>query len=220
MKTATLAQIGGLSGSIGDDLGTQRIKLDGDAIQLALNDPKHLFRVRVRELALEHFPLGKIETPGVLNLVSFTPTKFGCTIWRGPEKGNGLEGEEEQDKRSLLKTTFDPATITEANLQTGLKKNESVISGEVKRARLVAKMVQADARFAQTLLEEKGQKTLRFLHDTLCITCLEFLGTTLCGPGRRCAIYLYRLHDGSWYWYCDLLDHGRGADNPALGFAI
>ncbi len=221
MKTATLAQIGGLSGSIGDDLDKQRIKLDGDAIQLALNDPKHPFRVETRELALKHFPLGKIESPGILTLCPFTPAKFGCTIWRGSASGNGLEGEEEQDQRSLLKTTFDPATITEANLQTGLEVNEPVISGEVKRARLIAKMIQADARFAQTLLEEEGHKTLRFLYDTLGITWLEFLGTVLRDPdGRRYALCLFRRDDGSWVWILNWLDFGRNASLLALGFAI
>ncbi len=220
MKTATLAQIGGLSGSVGDDLGRQRIKLDGDAIQLALNDPKHPFRVETRDLAMKYFPLGKIESPGILTLLPFTPEKFVCTIWCGPAKGNGLEGKEEQDERSLLKTSFDPATITEANLQTGLEGDEVVISGEVKRARVILKMIQADARFAQTLLEEEGQKTLRFLHDTLEITWLEFLGTVLRRPnGNRYTLCLYRRDDGSWYRYSDWLDNSRDADNPALGFA-
>lgn len=220
MKTATLAQLGGLSGSVGDDLGKQRIRLDGDAIQLALNNPKHSFRLKVRELALEHFPLAKIESPGILTLAPFTPEKFGCTIWRGEAKGNGLEGKEEQDERSLLKTSFDPATITEVNLQTGLKADEVFISGEVKRARVILKMIQADARFAQTLLEEEGQKTLRFLHDTLEITWLEFLGTVLRGPsGDRYALCLFREGDGSWG--CDFrwLDNDRFARSPALGFA-
>jgi hypothetical protein len=194
--------------------------LDGDAIQLALNDPKHPFRAETKELALKYFPLGKIESPGVLTLLPFTPAKFGCTIWRGGVKGKGLAGEEEQDKRSLSKTTFDPAKMTEANIQTGLNEGEQCISGEVKLARLIAKAIQADARFAQTLLEEEGQKTLRFLHDALGITWLEFLGTVLRDPdGYRCALCLYRKGDGSWNWYYYWLDDDRRAGNPALGFA-
>lgn len=220
MKKATLGDTGALSGKLGDDLRQIQNKLDGDAMREALNNPQHPFRLETRELALKHFPLGKIESPGILTLKPFTPEKFGCTIWKGPANGKGLEGEEEQDQRSLLKTTFDPASITEANLQTGLETGELCISGEIKLARLIVKAIQADARFAQTLLEEEGQKTLRFLHDTFGVTWLEFLGTVLRPPlGHRCALCLCRKDVGSWLWNYYWLDLDRNAHNPALGFA-
>jgi len=153
----------------------------------------------------------------------FNPETFigrGWKIWRGPKNGDGLIGEEEQDKRSLALTQFDPTKITKANFQTGLKAGEVVITGEVKLARVMLGMIQADAKIAEALYKEDGQKTLRYLFDILGVTWLEFLGTILRAPdGCRYVLYLYRDDSGEWDWVCDWLGGVRGASHPALGFA-
>ncbi|TAK57792.1 hypothetical protein EPO17_01015 [Patescibacteria group bacterium] len=154
----------------------------------------------------------------------FDPSTFigqGWTIWKGEASGNGLSGEEEQDKRSLIITELDASKLTkEGNFLTGLEGNESVIVGEKKLARLIVKAIQADAKIAEALYKEEGQKTLRFLYDTLGVTWMEFLGTVLRGPGGgRFALCLCRLGSGGWGWCCDWLDSGRDAGNPALGLA-
>lgn len=153
----------------------------------------------------------------------FNPETFigkDWRIWRGPKDGDGLAGEEEQDKRSMALTTFDPTQITQANLQTGLNKGETVITGEVKLARLIVQQIQADAKFAEALYQEEGQKTLRYLYETLGFIWLEFLGTVLRRPdGRRFAISLYRYDSGEWDWNYRWLDFDRGASRPSLGFA-
>ncbi len=155
---------------------------------------------------------------------TFNPSTFvgnGWAIWKGPAKGDGLKGDEEQDQRSLALKEVDFRGMTkEANFLTGLEGKETVVTGEVKRARLIAKAIQADARIGQALFEEEGQKTLRWLFETLGITWFELLGTTLRGSGGgRCALYLYRQGGGSWGWHCYWLGNFRDARNPALSLA-
>lgn len=124
---------------------------------------------------------------------------------------------EEEDRRSLALTEFNVAKIL---LQTGLNEGEAMVTGEEKRRRLMGQAIQLDAKVGQTLFEEKGQVTLRWVHEHLGVTWIEFLGTVLVGPyGIRYALFLYRLDDGSWYWNCVWLDHDRYANYPAVGLA-
>jgi hypothetical protein len=125
--------------------------------------------------------------PSTLNIDRtnpFDPAKFigeGWSIWRGPKDksdpkySKGLEGDEEQDRRSLAITEIDPAKLL---IQTGLKDKETTIVGEEKRARLLLESIQADAKIGEALYKEEGQATLKWLHKTLNVTWLEFLGTT------------------------------------------
>jgi len=164
---------------------------------------------------------GPLILPKMFNPTTFPVGRDGRRIiWKGPANGDGLTGEEEQDARSLLLTEIDFTKLTkEGNFLTGLECSEAFLNYEIKRARLIAKMVQADARIAQALYEETGQKTLRFLHDTLGVTWIEFLGTTLRGShGGRYALYLHRLPDGSWDWHCCWLDVSSSISNFALSF--
>ena len=153
----------------------------------------------------------------------FDPTTFiaqDWTIWKGPSDGTGIEGEKWQDGCSLDITEIDPRAIGKNNFKTGLEGEETVITGYVKHARLSGKTIQADAKIAQALYEEEGQKTLRFLYDTLGVTWMEFLGTILRSPDGHCsALYLCRRGDGKWVWHCLFLDDARSASDPALGFA-
>jgi hypothetical protein len=165
----------------------------------------------------------QVSKPSILKIDRtnpFDPAKFigeGWSIWRGPKDGKGLEGDEEQDSRSLAITELDP---TKLFAQTGLNEDETTVTGEEKRARLMLKAIQADAKIARVLYEEEGQTTLKWLHKTLNLTWIEFLGTTLRSPGgRRNALYLYRDGDGSWSWGCYWLDYNRHASYPAVGFA-
>ncbi|MBP9701927.1 MAG: hypothetical protein KBD47_03025 [Candidatus Pacebacteria bacterium] len=123
----------------------------------------------------------------------------------------------EEDIRAHSIVEFDVQKII---LQTGLNEGEAVVTGEVKRTRLVSQAIQLDAKVAQTLFEEKGQVTLRWMHEHLNVTWIEFLGTVLVGPnGYRFALDLRRSVDGSWGWYCYWLDFDRGANSSAVGLA-
>jgi hypothetical protein len=212
---------------------TNRKKWDGRKLQLILGLPATEFDGVFAALINSYQPPALPEpvqivvTPPTDPLVlpkTFDPTQFisnGWTIWKGDPIGKGLQGDEEQDPRSLALMEVDFTIFTKGgNFLTGLEGSETVVTGEVKRARLIAKMIQADARIGQALFEEKGQTTLRWLYGTLKITWFELLGTTLrSSNGNRYALYLDRRDDGSWYWNCHWLGNSRYAYIPALSLA-
>lgn len=154
----------------------------------------------------------------------FDPATFigeGWTIWRGLPKGKGLEGDEQQDARSLALTEVD---FTKARFETCLE-GKTKITGEDRLCRLdkldKKDLIRADAKFGQTLYEEPGQKTLRWLYETYGVTWFELPGTILRGPrGYRHFLSLYRKDGGRWYWNFNWLDVDRHAESPALVFAI
>jgi hypothetical protein len=137
----------------------------------------------------------------------FNPTAFIGKGWKI----------DEEDIRALAVVELD---ITKMLVQTGLNEGETVVTGEVKRTCLVPQAIQLDAKVAQTLFEEKGQVTLRWMHEHLGVTWIEFLGTVLVDPsGRRYALDLRRYDDGSWSWRYYWLDSDRNANRPAVGLA-
>lgn len=167
-------------------------------------------------------PPGQVFKPSILKIDRtnpFDPAKFigeSWSIWRGPKDGNGLEGDEEQDARSLAITELD---LTKLITQTGLEGDESKVAGEVKLARLLLKAIQADAKIAQALCKEKGQTNLRWLHNVLNLTWIEFSGTTLRSPyGQRHSLCLYRFTDGSWGWGYLWLNIDRSVEHPTACF--
>lgn len=101
---------------------------------------------------------------------------------------------------------------------TGLK-DELYITGKEKLTRLAgAPLFGIDTFFK--LYEEKGQKTLKKIHEKYAVTWIEFLGTTLRRPnGHRYALCLYRKDDGSWGWSYNWLGDNRNVDSPAVGLA-
>ncbi|MCX6735508.1 MAG: hypothetical protein NTZ13_00275 [Candidatus Parcubacteria bacterium] len=147
----------------------------------------------------------------------FDPAKFigsGWSIWKGPVDGDGLNGEEQQDQRSLALTEID---FDKISFETCLKSGETYITGEEKLKRHArAGHILADAKIGQVLYEEEGQKKLEYLYKEKGITWFELQGTILRSlSDRRCALYLYR-DDGRWDWYYYWLGNGRGADCPSL----
>ncbi|MDE2071311.1 MAG: hypothetical protein KGI70_01085 [Patescibacteria group bacterium] len=145
-----------------------------------------------------------IKGPGALvvdRTTPFDPAKF---------IGSGWEIVEE-DKKALALTTVDFSNV---RFESGLKEGESVIDGEEKLKRLKRLGIRLDAKFGQTLFEEKGQATLRWLYDTFGITWFELSGTVLRDSrGSRYFLYLRRDDDGSWHWRCNWLDYGRSRVN-------
>lgn len=143
----------------------------------------------------------------------FDPAKFigkGSSIWRGSADSNGLEGEEDQDSRSLALTEIDFSKVA---FEHFLKEGESSITGEGKLIRMKADpCIRYDAKVGQALFEEKGQATLRWLYDTYGITWFELAGTVLRGSGGgRYFLYLDRDVGGSWNWDYRWLGCGRSA---------
>ena len=145
----------------------------------------------------------------------FDPAKFvgdGCSVWRGPRDGKGLEGDEAQDARSLALAEID---FSRVRFESGLIKSESTIVGEEKLVRLMAMPeIRLDAKFGQALYEESGQATLCFLHEHFGVSWLEFAGTVLRhSGGGRYFLCLDRRVDGSWNWRYYWLDSDRARDD-------
>lgn len=133
----------------------------------------------------------------------FDPATFigyGWSIWKGPADGTDLEGEEEQDTRSLALTEVD---LSKVQLVHMLQGKELCIKGEAKleRSRLDGR-IRLDARLLQTLWEHSHLIPESWKEKTNGYTTyVYFDGTVLRGPsGRRYVLFLC-WRDGRWYWH-------------------
>ncbi len=151
----------------------------------------------------------------------FNPAEFigvGWTIWRGPKDGNGLEGEEEQDARSLALTEIDLSLIL---LDTCLKQGESSTIGEERIKRLNAtNRIKLDAKAFQTLWENRNILPERFKQKTGGSTTYIFCdGTSLRSPdGDRYAL-CFCCSGGEWRWDCGWLGDSRSVGDPSAVLA-
>ncbi|MDO8590863.1 MAG: hypothetical protein Q7R65_02695 [bacterium] len=154
-----------------------------------------------------HVLIGEPKIIPIDRATPFNPAEFigsGWTIWKGLAEGNGLEGEEEQDKRSLALTTLD---VTHLRLETTLKGEETSIVGEEKLKRL-QKMtdIRLDAGIFQTFWRNQHLIPERFKAQTNGNATYVFCdGTVLRGPGGgRCVLCFYwgvglRKWDGDYF---------------------
>ena|SRR3989344_6038236 len=131
--------------------------------------------------------------PKIICAIPFRHAEFigkGYTIWRGTTNGNGLEGDEEQDMRSLVLKEVD---LTEALFKIPINKGEDPITGEEKLKRLKSLgYILIDARFAAALYSEPCYSTLEWLRINRGINWFYFPGTTFRSPGGdRCVFFLH-----------------------------
>ena len=151
----------------------------------------------------------------------FNPAKFlgeGWSIWRGPADGNGLSGEEDQDRRSLALTEVD---LSKVRFETCLHDGESSITGEEKLRRLKeAGHIRLDAKVFQTLWENKDKIPESWKEKTDCNTTFIFFdGTTLRSPdGDRNVLFLY-WSGGGWNWDFRWLHGDWDAHSPSAVLA-
>lgn len=165
--------------------------------------------------------IGKVETIPIDRATPFNPAEFigaGWSIWKGPADGNGLEGEEEQDKRSLALTTLD---VTRLRLETTLKGEETSIVGEEKLKRLMAMKdtIRLDAGIFQTFWRNQHLIPERFKAKTNGNTAYIFCdGTILRSPGGfRYVLYFYWSDDTrQWGWNCFRLGSHWYANGPSV----
>jgi hypothetical protein len=138
--------------------------------------------------------------------------------WLGPVDGDGLlvDGEPDQDPRSVLVTTFD---VSKAVIMTCMVGKETTVTGEERRLRIrKGPITPIDFHIGWSLVT-KGQEHLRWLYDNYGVQWIE-TDTVLRSPfGNRCSLVLYRQDDGSWDWDFSWLDDDRYASCPALGIA-
>ncbi len=125
----------------------------------------------------------------------------GSSIWKGSADGSGLEGEEDQDARSLAYTEFD---LIKVKFETGLKNGEDErrIDIEERRRRLkVAGSIRLDALVFQALWEnhdlliERWNRRMR--ENFREIRFILFDGTVIRSQdGCRYALCMERCDDG------------------------
>lgn len=157
-----------------------------------------------------------------LNLEPINPESFigkSWSIWRGPPKSNGLEGDEVQDGRSLELSEVDMNSIRFENMLNE-EDGETTIKGEEKIFRLkMVKSIRLDVRLGRDLFAEPEQATLEWLYRERGVTWFDLPGTILRGPfGKRCVLYLCR-GDVRWYWDVDWLENVWGRSNPSAVLA-
>lgn len=151
----------------------------------------------------------------------FNPAEFigaGHTIWRGPANGNGLEGELDQDERSIA---LNEADLTKVRFETTLEKGEKVVNGEKRLIRLKAKnVIRLDAGLFAELWADKSKIPEQWKEKTNGNTTYVFFDGTIlrCPHGNRYVLSLY--WDGyAWYWLTYWLDSVFTVSNPSAVLA-
>lgn len=142
----------------------------------------------------------------------FNPAEFvgaGYTIWRGPANGTGLEGELDQDERSIALNEVDLVMV---RFETTLEKDENVVTGEERLVRLKSKsFIRLDPGWLVVLLENTPKipwhwKKMRYIF---------FDGQILRRPsGARFALYM-GWNGEAWYWGERWLAGGFVAGGPS-----
>ncbi|MEK7479869.1 MAG: hypothetical protein AAB665_01120 [Patescibacteria group bacterium] len=215
MKALSRQQLAELNGSF--NLDTNWSAIDPDNVQARFIEQPKEERGRQWTAFLNNGGRLIIKGPSVLVIdrsKPFDPTRFlgtGSSIWRGSADGKGLEGEEDQDPRSVVLTELDFSNVA---FDSFLKEGEPTIVGEEKLVRMKASpRIRYDAGAGVALLDEKGQATLRFLYDTYGITWMEFATVLRYSDGLRYLLVLRRGGGGSWggdgRWLGGVRDAGR-----------
>lgn len=143
----------------------------------------------------------KIDCSKPFDPVSFIGERW--SIWKGPIDGNGLQGDEEQDERSLALTELD---ITKIQFKTMLKDNEFFIKGEEVLRRLKdTDYIRLGGNVFYALWQDyqknNENSALEWLRRTCDINYSDFFGLVLRDPdGYRGVLYLC-WGGGRWRWY-------------------
>jgi len=173
---------------------------------------------RVLDLALVPVRMTDAKLP-INRSKPFNPAEFigqGWSIWRGPADGGGLEGEEEQDARSLAIIEVD---LNKVILDAALNAGENSITGEERLRRLKERnAVRMDAAIFQALWNNKHMIPERLKEKTNGNTTYVFVdGTTLRGPGgdRYSLYFCWDAGLRGWFWDFYWQGYDRDVDNPS-----
>lgn len=157
------------------------------------------------------------------DIVEFDPAAVFGSGWKFGEEINGLP---DNDEITVFQKAIEKASTLPKDdgrnllFPTGIETGNKVITGD-DRIKVLSAVNLSDPVFLWSLYKEDGQKTLHYLHDTYGVTWMESLRRILLNPaGNRCALFLNRVSDGSWYDYYYWLDFDRNVDDPAVSFAI
>lgn len=156
----------------------------------------------------------------------FDPAEFvgeGWTIWRGPENGNGLDGQEDWDVRLLALTKLDLSKVHLEHMLTNdeLKSKKPYIDGEEKHRRLKnIGHIRLDPKVLQTLLENEKLIPESWKKKTNGYTTYVFFdGIVLRGPGGLRSVLSLCWLAGGWRWHCRCLGYGFRARHPSAVLA-
>lgn len=151
----------------------------------------------------------------------FDPATFvgvGWTIWRGPIDGDGLEGDEDQDLKSLAFTEVDLAKVS---FVTMLKPEGTYINGIERQKRLKeVGHIRLDAKVFQTFWENR--ELIPEIHKRMPdgnVRYMCFDGTVLRSPGGRRHVLCLYFRDGKWSWHVDSLNDVFDVSNPSVVLA-
>lgn len=159
-----------------------------------------------------------------LNIIPFDPVGSFGNGWRFEDEGitinglgDGITGFVETLAKAVSMLPDKKEEALKLLFLTELSEGQPYITGE-DRLKASTNRFLADPDLGWSLYQEKGQKTLRFLHDTFGVTWIEFLRRTLCYPdGSCCALFLCHKLDDSWGRNYSWLDAPRCDMCPALG---
>lgn len=125
----------------------------------------------------------------------------GGTVWRGPKGGNGLEGEERQNARSLELVQIDPMRVA---FESHLFPGERLVPGEQRLGRIKAEaksrpIVLPGLNVGATLLNQPGQLTLNWFRDAHGVKAFMLPGVELRDQhGSRHLPGLHCRSNGTW----------------------
>lgn len=106
-----------------------------------------------------------------------------------------------RDARSHELACFDASRVA---FEHFLEEGESEIGGEEKLARFQkSKRIGYDPQIGFTLVDQPGQRVLKWLHKTQGLEGFTCPGLLLEDEtGRQFLVYVYRRFDGVWLWHC------------------
>lgn len=194
-------------------------RINKKPLQDKISDPDTL--ARNLELFLANGAEVLIGDPKIIQIdrsIAFDPAKFlgaGWTIWKGPKDGKGVQGEEEQDARSLALTELNLSMV---RFDDCLQDNESYHTGHVRLERLIERGdIRLDAGIFWHLWRNQHLIPASWKEPINGNTRYIFFdGTTLRNSGgNRCTLCLY-WDDGQWYWGVYWLGCDWRADSPSV----
>lgn len=146
----------------------------------------------------------------------FNPAEFvgvGHTIWCGPANGTGLEGELDQDERSLA---LDELDLSKIQLETTLVGKEKVVKGEERLIRLKSKsLIRLDPGWLVELLKD----TSKIPEHWKKLGAICFDGQILRSPDGDRYVLGLDWNGGAWRWDTSWLDNDFDASDPSAVLA-
>ncbi|MBI5421137.1 MAG: hypothetical protein HZA35_02380 [Parcubacteria group bacterium] len=133
------------------------------------------------------------------------------SFWKGPIDGNGLEGDEEQDQRSLTITELDLNKIRLVTMFNG----KTRMSGEESLVLLKASgVIRLDAKVFKTLLENQSHIPKEWWKKTNGLTTSIFFdGTVFRGSRGTCWTLCLCLSGGECGWGYGGIGYSRSVDD-------